>query len=122
MASTSSAWLSVIVKRGATIVLPRRIVNLKWESSFGELMIAADPSLEKESVFQIVISTNERFIDPIHEVDIRAPVSVCEAFNCRFVCIYLRESSDGDVSILSNSGVCILQFFLPPAFCFSMTL
>ena len=46
MASASSAWLSVIVKRGAAVVLPRRIVNIEWESSFGELMIAADTSLE----------------------------------------------------------------------------
>ena len=48
MASASSAWLSVIVKQGTAVVLPQRIVNVEWESSFSELMIAADPSLEKQ--------------------------------------------------------------------------
>ena len=83
MASATSAWLSVIVKRGTSIVCPRKIVNVGWESNFGELMIAADPSLEEESVLKVIISTNELFIDPIHEVNITAPVSVCDAFKCR---------------------------------------
>ena len=40
MASASSAWLSVVVKRGPTVV-PRKILNVAWESSFGDLMVAA---------------------------------------------------------------------------------
>ena len=90
-------------------------MNVAWESSFGELMIAADHSLEKESVLKVIISTNERFIDPIHKVNITAPVSICDTFKCRFVCMYLRESSDISVSTHTNSvtGVCTLLFLFP---------
>ena len=78
-------------------------MNVEWESSFGELMIAAAPSLEQKSVLKVMISTNERFIDLVHEVNITAPVSVCDTFKCQFVCIYLRESSDVSVSTRTSS-------------------
>ena len=36
----------------------------------GELMTAADPELEKEVVEEVMISANERFVDPVHVVDL----------------------------------------------------
>ena len=50
-------------------------------------MVAADPELENEVV------ANERFVDPVHVVDLSAPVSVCNTFKCRFVCMYLKEAA-----------------------------
>ena len=35
MAEASFAWLSVVVKRGATTLVPRKIVKIGWESNFG---------------------------------------------------------------------------------------
>ena len=34
MAAASFAWLSVVVKRGATTLVPRKIVKVEWESNF----------------------------------------------------------------------------------------
>ena len=38
MAAASFAWLSMVVKRGATTLVPRKIVRVGWESNFGELL------------------------------------------------------------------------------------
>ena len=103
MASASTAWLSVVIKRGTTVVCPRKIVNVLWESNFGELLMATDSALEKESVLKVVISTNKRFIDPVHEVSVTAPIFICDTFKCQFVCIYLRESSDVSVSVQTTN-------------------
>ena len=62
---------------------------------------------QKESVFKVVISTNEHFIDPAHEVSITAPVLICDTFKCQFVCIYLRESSNVSVSTQFLCDVCV---------------
>ena len=59
-----------------------KIVKVAWESNFGELLILADSALEKECVLKVVISTSERFIDPIHEVNIKAPILICDTFKC----------------------------------------
>ena len=42
MASISSVWLSVVIKRAATTVVSQKFLNVAWESSFGELMVAAN--------------------------------------------------------------------------------
>ena len=56
--NASFAWLSVVVKRGATTLVPRKIVKLEWESNFGELLRKVDQELEKEEVFKVSISKN----------------------------------------------------------------
>ena len=43
---------------------------------FGELLTAVDPDLHSEVVcvgLPMTISKNEKFIDPVHEVDVSAP-------------------------------------------------
>ena len=45
MAEASSAWLLVTVKRGASIVVPRKIVKIGWDNVFGELLIQSKPSI-----------------------------------------------------------------------------
>ena len=62
------------MERGATIV------EIGWDNVFGELL-TADLHIE-------VISKNEKFIDPVHEVDVLAPRSI---FGCKFVCVYLEK-------------------------------
>ncbi len=71
-------------------MIPRKIVKIGWDNVFGELLTA---DLHSEIVARVSISKNERFIDPVHEVDVSAPLTVCNIFGCRFVCIYLIEPS-----------------------------
>ena len=89
MAESSFAWLSVVVKRGALTVFARKIIKIGWGSNFGELLTAADPTFAENSVNKVCISSNDSFRDPVHEVDITAPLSLCSTFNCLFVCFYL---------------------------------
>lgn len=87
----SSAWLSVIVKRGQQIVKDRTIFQCAWEDTFGSLLLKFGSELEAETINQVVISKNEKYLDPCHKVPIDAPVSLCDQFGCLFVCLYLSE-------------------------------
>ena len=49
----SFGWLSVIVKRGLSIILPRTVVKIELDKNFGELMVAADPN---EVVVKVTIT------------------------------------------------------------------
>ena len=91
MAESSYAWLSVIVKRGPKTLIPRKVIKMEWEKNFGELLTAVDLALANSMIYQVRISSNESFLDPVHEVEVSAPLSVCNLFNCRFVCIYLED-------------------------------
>ena len=93
MAETTFAWLSVTVKRGAVIVVPRKIVKIEWDKVFGELLATVDPDLENSAVHRVCISKNANFIDPVHDVEVSAPLSVCSLFDCLFVCFYLQEQT-----------------------------
>ena len=90
MAAASFAWLSVVVKWVLLTVIPRRVVKTGWENTFGELLAVVEPGFKREVIDKVTISTNERFADPVHEVDVSAPVSVCDIFNYRFVCIFMK--------------------------------
>ena len=75
--AASIAWLSVIVKRGATVVVPSKIVKCNWEDTFGELFEKAAPHLQTLTFYQIKIAKKDQFVTT-QEVSIDAPVSVCE--------------------------------------------
>ena len=93
----------MIVKRGLSVIVPQKVVKIGWESNFGELLRTVKPGFDTETICKVTISTNERFVDPVHEVDVSAPISVCDTFNCRFVCIFIQ---DHRISTLSdNTGV-----------------
>ena len=53
MAAASFAWLCVVVKRGATTLVPRKIVKVGWESNFGELLGKVDQELSLSFFFQV---------------------------------------------------------------------
>ena len=63
-----------------------------WDKVFGELLATVDRELESSIVDRVAISKNENFIDPVHDVEVSAPLSVCSIFDCRFVCFYLQTS------------------------------
>ena len=62
MANTcsSTAWLSVMVKRGQMVIRNRSIISCSWEANFGSLL---GPEFEEETVHEVVISQNENFLD-----------------------------------------------------------
>lgn len=93
------AWLSVTVKRGAATVIPRKIIKTNWDRVFGELLAEVDSGLENSVVRRVSISKNENFIDPVHEVEVSAPLSICSIFDCRFVCFYLLVIQHKQVSL-----------------------
>ena len=68
-------------------------INFKdRENKFAELLVAVDPGLADTPISKISISSNDKFVDPVHEVDISAPLSVSSVSKCHFVCIYLKEA------------------------------
>ena len=60
-----------------------------WENKFAELLVSG---LADTPISKICISCNDKFVDPVHEVDISAPLSVSSVIKCHFVCIYLKEA------------------------------
>ena len=78
MVLCSFTWLSVIAKRGLSIVVPQKVVKIAWESNFGELLTTGEPGFNTNTICKITISMNEQFVDPVHKVDVSAPISVCD--------------------------------------------
>ena len=73
MAESSFAWISVVVKRGSSTILPRKIVKIGWDSNFGELLAVVDPTLANDTINKkVCISGKDSFLDPVHEL---APLS-----------------------------------------------
>ena len=94
MASSTStvAWLSIMVKRSLTVVKEQTILKRSWDDSFGSLLLKFGcDDLEAETIHKVIISNNDKFIDPRHKVPIDPPVSVCDQFGCMYVCLYLTE-------------------------------
>ena len=75
MAESSFAWISVVVKRGSSTILPRKIVKIGWDSNFGELLAVVDPTLANDTINKVCISGKDSFLDPVHELDVTAPLS-----------------------------------------------
>ena len=67
MASTSSAWLSVTVKKGLKVVQRSKIIQCHWENTFGELFLKSSPTLEEACVVKVQISTTDQSLTT-HEV------------------------------------------------------
>ena len=67
MASTY-CWPSVLIKRGASLVVARKIVKAEYGWTFGYLLLLIDNAFSNEQVARVVVSKNDNFIDPVHEV------------------------------------------------------
>ena len=63
MASSSVAWLSVIVKRSQQIIKDRTILKCSWEDTIGSLLLKLGNDLEAETIYEAVISNNDKFVD-----------------------------------------------------------
>ena len=55
----------MIVKRGLSVEVPRKVVKIGWESNFGELLTTVKPGFDTETICKVTISTNERFVEVV---------------------------------------------------------
>ena len=83
-------WPSVTIKCGTQVLVRRKVVKAECEDTFGEVLERVDPSFVGNSVVRVVTSKNERFLDPIHEVPLNAPIILSEQYGNN-VCYYLLE-------------------------------
>ena len=81
-------WPSVSAKRGASLIVVRRVVKAECGWTFGHLLTVTDMLLSDAVVTRVVTSRNERFTDPVHEVPIDSPIQLCEQYGYN-VCFYL---------------------------------
>ena len=56
--------------------------------TFGHLLTVVNSSLSNTVVTRVVISKNEHFIDPEHEMPLDSPVQLCEQYGYK-ICYYL---------------------------------
>ena len=70
-------WPSVSIKRGARLIVGRKVIKAEFEWTFGYLLISIDGSFSSEQVTRVIISKNNQFIDPMHEVPLDSPVQLC---------------------------------------------
>ena len=91
MASSTIAWLSVLVKREQRVLKNRTVVKANWEDPFSSLL--AETEFQTDLVSKVVISKHESFVDPVHTVPLDAPVLLCSQFNCLYVCFYLESDN-----------------------------
>ena len=81
MASSNGtvAWLSVMVKHSQRVVKEQTILKCSWDDTFGSLLFKFGcDDLEAETIHEVIVSNNDKFIDPRHKVPIDAPVSLCD--------------------------------------------
>ena len=70
MASSTStvAWLSVMVKRSQTVVKEQTILKCYWDDSFGSLLLKFGcDDLEAETIHEVIVLKNDKFIDLHHK-------------------------------------------------------
>ena len=71
-------WPSVSIKRGARLVVGRKVIIAEFEWTFGYLLISIDGSFASEQVTRVITSKNDQFIDPVHEVSFDSPLQLCQ--------------------------------------------
>jgi len=61
MASTC-CWPSVSIKRGANILVSRKVVRAEYDWTFGQLLTTVDSSTSDANVTRVAVSKNEQFV------------------------------------------------------------
>ena len=64
-----NAWLSVLMKSGSSVIHPRTIVRCECTG-----IVIRKLSFPEETVLKVVISKNEKLIDPCHIVQLDSHV------------------------------------------------
>ena len=86
-------WPSVSIKRGARVTVGRKVIKAEFAWTFGYLLIFIDGSFSSEQVRLVIISKNDQFIDPVHEVPLDSPVQLCQQYGLN-VCYFLMPEHE----------------------------
>ena len=89
---SSFLWPSVFVKAALDLYIVRRkVVKIESCSTFGDLLEkSAGKEVEGQIVDKISTCKNEKFVDPVHEVPLDAPVVLCEQYGIN-ICYHLTS-------------------------------
>ena len=100
--SASMAWPSIMVLRGTTVVVGRTVLKCTWNENFGSVLERLGGGFSNELVSSVLISSNERFVEPTHTVPLDAPIKLLEMYGCYYICYKLVEDTT-NVSVASDS-------------------
>ena len=67
--------LAISLGKARCCLKPRTIICCEWTDSFAAVLDKLEDYSE-EVVEKVIISTNEKFVDPCHVVPLTAPISV----------------------------------------------
>ena len=85
----SHGVLEIEMARCKNTLIARRIVKAGWDSTFGELLHTVGPDLSADTnIRRVSISKNENFVDPVHQVDVSAPLYSLQHV-CQSICLHL---------------------------------
>ena len=86
-------WPSVSIKRGARLIVGRKVIKAEFEWTFGYLLISIDGSFSSKQVTCVISSKNTKFIDSVHEVPLDSPVQLCQQYGLN-VCYFLMPEHE----------------------------
>ena len=85
-------WPSVSIKRGANLIVARKVVRAEYDWTFGHLLTVINSSWLNVSVTRVAVSKNEQFVDPVHDLPLDSPVQLCQQYGNN-ICYYLAPQN-----------------------------
>ena len=101
-------WPSVSIKRGARLIVGRKVVKAEFEWTFGYLLISIDSSFSSEQVSRVITSKNDHFVDPVHEVPLDSAVELCQQYGLN-VCYFLMPDQTESTAKRRNAFQIMMQ-------------
>ncbi len=93
MATSAFAWPSISVVKGSKVVLDRTIKKCDWAESFESVFEGLGSDFNSETLSKVLISSNERIVEPAHIVPLDAPIKLLDTYNCHYICYKLEEDA-----------------------------
>ena len=118
----SFAWPSVMVLKGSKVVINRTILKCSWSENFASVLERLGSEYSSELVSKIIISSNDRLVDPAHSVPIDAPINILETYGCHYICYNVCEEAiqgQSQANEARNAATVLMQrarqLVLPPS-------
>jgi hypothetical protein len=80
-----------MVLRGSRLLVGRTILKCSWDEKLASMLERLGTEYSTELVSKIVISSNDRIVEPAHTVPLDAPIKLLETYGCHYICYYLCE-------------------------------
>ena len=71
---------------GCKVVLDRTIKKCDWAESFESVFEGLGSDFNSETLSKVLISSNERIVEPAHIVPLDAPIKLLDTYNCHYIC------------------------------------